>query len=68
MPVIDATKSKLTVGGAVGANEAIITQIVAKDLKFAKFSGYRYLGGITGTNGGSGKPPQASQTVFTPER
>ena len=55
MPVIDATKSKLTVGGAVGANEAIITQIVAKDLKFAKFSGYRYLGGITGTNGGSGK-------------
>lgn len=55
MPAIDATKSKLTVGGAVGANEAIITQIVAKDLKFAKFSGYRYLGGITGTNGGSGK-------------
>lgn len=66
MPTIDATKSKLTVGGAVGANEAIITQVTAKDVKFEKFSGYRYLGGITGTNGGSEKQTaKVSQCVYS---
>lgn len=66
MPDIDAEKSKLTVGGAVGANEATITQVTAEDLKFENFSGYRYLGGITGTNGSNGKSAaRVSQCVYS---
>ncbi|WP_270361816.1 type II secretion system protein [Eubacterium ramulus] len=51
MPQIKSDKNGLTVGGAVGSNTGVVSGIVASNLCFEKFSGYKYLGGIVGTNG-----------------
>lgn len=51
MPQIKSDKNGLTVGGAVGSNTGVVSGIVASNLCFENFSGYKYLGGIVGTNG-----------------
>lgn len=51
MPQIKSDKNGLTVGGAVGSNIGVVSGIVASNLCFENFSGYKYLGGIVGTNG-----------------
>lgn len=51
MPQIKLDKNGLTVGGAVGSNTGVVSGIVASNLCFENFSGYKYLGGIVGTNG-----------------
>lgn len=51
MPQIKSDKNGLTVGGAVGSNTGVVSGIVASNLCFEKFSGYKYLGGIVGKNG-----------------
>lgn len=51
MPQIKSDKNGLTVGGAVGSNTGVVSSIVASNLCFENFSGYKYLGGIVGTNG-----------------
>lgn len=51
MPQIKSDKNGLTVGGAVGSNTGGVSGIVASNLCFENFSGYKYLGGIVGTNG-----------------
>ena len=51
MPQIKSDKNGLTVGGAVGSNTGVVSGIVASNLCFENFSGYKYLGGIVGKNG-----------------
>lgn len=51
MPQIKSDKNGLTVGGAVGSNTGVVSGIVASNLCFENFSGYKYLGGIVGSNG-----------------
>ena len=51
VPQIQSQKTNLTVGGVAGINMGTISDIVAQNLSFADFSGYRYLGGIAGSNG-----------------
>lgn len=51
MSQIKSDKNGLTVGGAVGSNTGVVSGIVASNLCFENFSGYKYLGGIVGTNG-----------------
>ena len=51
MPQIKSDKNGLTVGGAVGSNTGVVSGIVTSNLCFENFSGYKYLGGIVGTNG-----------------
>ncbi len=50
MPGVEAAGKDLSVGGIAGVNEAVIRASEAEGLKFEKFSGYRYLGGIAGEN------------------
>lgn len=58
MPDIESSKNALVVGTAVGQNEGSISQIEvgteSTPLKIENFGGYKYLGGIAGSNGHQG--------------
>lgn len=50
LPKIQSTEKNLTVGGGAGRNEGTVRALTARGLKIENFTGYRYLGGIVGTN------------------
>lgn len=51
MPEINVQQTALVVGGAVGMNQGTVVKVVAEGVNFNDFSGYKYLGGIVGSNG-----------------
>lgn len=52
MPEISSTSGgSLTVGGAVGQNDGTVQNVETTGIAFEKFTNYKYLGGIAGTNG-----------------
>lgn len=51
MPEINVQQTALVVGGAVGLNQGTVSKIMAEKVNFNNFSGYKYLGGIVGSNG-----------------
>lgn len=53
-PVLSFSSRSLTVGGAVGCNSGGMVQKIAVVTSFKNFTGYKYLGGVTGENAAKG--------------
>lgn len=53
-PVLSFSSRSLTVGGAVGCNSGGTVQKIAVVTSFKDFTGYKYLGGVTGENAAEG--------------
>lgn len=53
-PALSFSSRSLTVGGAVGCNSGGMVQKIAVVTSFKNFTGYKYLGGVTGENAAKG--------------
>ncbi len=53
-PALSFSSRALTVGGAVGCNSGGMVQKIAVVTSFKDFTGYQYLGGVTGENAAKG--------------
>ena len=51
MPEINVQQTALVVGSAAGMNQGTVARVSVKGVDFKNFSGYKYLGGVVGSNG-----------------
>lgn len=51
MPEINVQQTALVVGSVAGMNQGTVARVSVKGVDFKNFSGYKYLGGVVGSNG-----------------